>query len=171
MEALNFNDDFFSDESYEQYIKDEKEKPKKKKRLLATLDIETDPFLYGREPQPFCCGFYCEELDLYKEFWGEDCLYEFLDFIELHDDNFHIFAHNGGTFDFIYFLRMGCFNSSHIQPNVINGRIVKAYFSDHIFQDSYAIMPLKLSKMGNKPMCLSIIKIIAITPQRSLETP
>lgn len=118
---------------------------KKPKAMIAVVDFETDPFLYGRNPRPFCSGFYDGEI--YKEFWGDDCALQLVDYIISRKDPLCIYAHNGGKFDFFYFLELGIIQNPVL---IINGRIVKARFLDvHEIRDSYAIMPAPLAKIGN----------------------
>jgi hypothetical protein len=52
-----------------------------------------------------------------------------------------IFAHNGGKFDFFYFLDYLPAGDMRI----INGRIIKARLGNHELRDSYAIMPFPLA--------------------------
>ena len=85
-------------------------------RRIATIDCETDPFLYNRLPVPFIWGYYDETT--YKEFTDTDKL---CDFISTRDRI--IYAHNGGKFDFHFIVnRLKTF----VPMLVINGRIVKA---------------------------------------------
>lgn len=126
---------------------EEKESRKKRKikRELAVWDIETDPFLYGRVPSPFCCGIAIKKPDCieYHEFWGDDCIENFLMFICSYPTPLKIYAHNGGKFDFIYLLKLGWLEGT---PRIINGRIVEAKLDQHILRDSYAIIPVALAQ-------------------------
>ena len=76
---------------------------KKKEYKLATFDIETDPFKKGRVPEPFCCGLYLIETNEYMQWWGKNCLYQFIEYLKECPHNLIIYAHNGGKFDFYYF--------------------------------------------------------------------
>jgi len=87
---------------------------------IATLDAETDPFVYKRVPEPFAWGLFTG--DDYIETWGDDCTAEMLEKIEAHKEPLRIYAHNGGKFDFFFLLRFGVLRN----PQIINGRIVKA---------------------------------------------
>jgi len=114
---------------------------KKEKYKIAVFDIETDPFKHGRKPEPFCCGFY--DGDLYKEFWGADCIEQFIIYCESLDTKHIIYAHNGGKFDFFYLLEKKALTNPAV---LINGRIVKCGFIDkHELRDSYAIIPIPLA--------------------------
>ena len=113
---------------------------KKQPKKLAVFDIETDPFLYGREPRPFCLGFFDGEL--YREWWGPDCVARFIEFLAECEQPYIIYAHNGGKFDFFYLLRDGVIENP---IKIINGRIVKAKIGIHELRDSYAIIPVPLA--------------------------
>jgi hypothetical protein len=106
-------------------------------RKLAVVDLETDPFLYGRLPKPFCAGFYDGEN--YAEFWGLDCVAQLMAHIAAQKENLIIYAHNGGKFDFFYM-----FDYLENPVRIINGRIVEATCGKHLFRDSYAILPVPL---------------------------
>lgn len=113
----------------------------RKKRTVATIDAETDPFLYGREPNPFCWGFY--DGDSYVDFWGDDSTEQLIDY--LRDlDGVTIYAHNGGKFDFFFLLPW-------LDPDlmIINGRIAKATMFEGAIElrDSWLILPMSLSTM------------------------
>ena len=112
----------------------------KRKRKIAVFDIETDPFLYGRAPQAFAIGYYDGET--YRDFWGDNCIAEFLDFLA-DQPPCYLYAHNGGRFDFYYI-----FQWIENPIKIINGRIVSAKIGRHILRDSYAILPVPLSTFG-----------------------
>jgi hypothetical protein len=119
---------------------------KKEKWKIAVIDFETDPFKFDREPVPFAAGFYDGEI--YKEFWGDDCVIQLIIFLESLKTPHRIYAHNGGKFDFFFFLKHDVIQNPAL---IINGRIVRARFMGiHEIRDSYAILPLPLAKMGAK---------------------
>ena len=123
-----------------------KKKTKKPKRILAVIDFETDPFLHGREPHAFACGFY--DGTVYKDFWGDDCADQLIVYLESRKEPLLIYAHNGGKFDFFYLLEKGALTNPCM---LINNRIVKSgLIGLHEVRDSYAILPIPLSKLGNK---------------------
>lgn len=106
-------------------------------KRTATLDIETDPFLYGRVPIPFACGFYDGEK--YFQTWGDNCIAEMADYLAHYPVACEIYAHNGGKFDWYYF--------SYVlgEPlSFINNRLIKASLYHHIVRDSYAVIPAPL---------------------------
>lgn len=114
------------------------------KRVIAVIDAETDPFKFGRVPKPFCWGFY--DGTIYKQFWGNsllDCTVMLLDYLESREDELLIYAHNGGKFDFLFFVEklLG-------KIRIVNGRILEAHLGKHTLRDSYAILPISLKKLG-----------------------
>lgn len=106
-------------------------------RKLATLDIETDPFKYGRMPLPFAVGFY--DGSHYHQTWGDDCILKMLDYLRTYPEPLSIYAHNGGKFDWVFF-------SDQLDGPLkfINSRLVQASLLHHIVRDSYAILPAPL---------------------------
>ena len=131
-------------------------KPKKVLRSIAVGDFETDPFAYGRIPKPFACGFMVEGLSTDKEyryFWGDDCVSQFLSFLQGVKTPLLIYFHNGGKFDFFFFLK-------HLQNpvKVIHGRIVKATIGIHEFRDSWAIIPMPLASYKKEKIDYSLME-------------
>lgn len=114
-----------------------KRKPKAELKI-AVIDLETDPFKFGRLPQPFAAGFFDGET--YQDFWGDDCVNQLLHFLYRYPEPLLIYAHNGGKFDFFYM-----FDALENPVKIINGRIVSAKVGKHEIRDSYAIIPLPLS--------------------------
>ncbi len=113
---------------------------KESKKRLAIVDTETDPFAQGVVVKPFTLGFF-DGVD-YVDFWGDDCVQQFFDHLDTLPDDYIIYAHNGGKFDFFFFL-------SHLAPGqtplIMNGRLVKIQFGRQEFRDSFAIIPQALS--------------------------
>lgn len=117
---------------------------RKSKRKIAVLDFETDPFKYGRMPQPFAAGYY--DGDIYKEFWGENCWLDLGNF--LMTQNVTVYAHNGGKFDFFYLLEFLNYKLDDLNDKefkLINGRIAVAQCGQAELRDSYLILPMPLS--------------------------
>jgi len=111
---------------------------------IATIDVETDPFMYGRHPRPFAVAYY-DGGDVTR-FWGDDCMTKMFEHLEWCEPHI-IFAHNGGRFD-VYQGMMSWIMGSALR--VINNRIVKATLQGrtaHQLRDSWAIMPYKLANM------------------------
>lgn len=126
------------------YDKARRKEKKKASERIAVVDFETDPFLEGRIPVPFSAGFF--DGKIYREFWdtnGVSCVDQLCDYLLTLDDEWTIFAHNGGKFDFFFFIEKGVVNNPVM---LINGRIVKAGFlGRHTLRDSYAMMPIPLA--------------------------
>lgn len=113
--------------------------PRKKViREVAVIDLETDPFEYGRRPEPFVAGYY--DKDGFKYFWGDDCIKQLVEFLIDQPKNLLIYAHNGGKFDYFYFL-----DYLENPLKIINGRIAKCKLDRHELRDSYSIIPIPLS--------------------------
>ena len=109
----------------------------KKKQPIATLDIETDPFLYNRTPLPFAIGFYDGET--YQDFWGDDCVLQMMEYLS-HREPLTIYVHNGGGFDFWY---MQDFITNPLF--FIHSRIAKCgLLGKHELRDSYKMIPVPL---------------------------
>lgn len=111
-------------------------------KKIATLDTETDPFQYGRIPKPFAVGHYDGES--YYEFFGDDCIELYIHYLNSLDDDekddLIIYAHNGGKFDFHFFMRY--LDTDMI---VINGRLSEVKICGITCRDSYLLLPLPLS--------------------------
>lgn len=106
---------------------------------IATLDFETDPFKFGREPVPFCCGIFDGEV--YRQWWGAECVINIVEYIREELQDYTIYAHNGGKFDYFFMLE---YFESNIK--IINGRIAKAKIGKATLTDSLLILPAPLSQ-------------------------
>lgn len=104
---------------------------------FATIDCETDPFLYGRVPKPFVWGFY--DGKQFDYFTHTDAVAEKL-------SNFKgaVYAHNGGKFDYHFLI-------PHIQQKsrimVINGRLSRFKIGQATCYDSFNLLPMALKKL------------------------
>src|SRR5579862_7391491 len=105
--------------------------------ITAVLDFETDPFRYGRIPQPFAVELYTDQTTFVA--WGNDCVEKLMDYLEMLETPCRIYAHNGGKFDF-FFIYPYLDNPIRI----INNRIVSAKLFHHNLRDSFAIIPVPL---------------------------
>lgn len=118
-------------------------KHKATKKIIAVVDTETDPFAVGVAVKPFALGF--DTGDRYVDFWGDDCVEQFFAYLATltaNGDEFIIYAHNGGKFDFFFFLP---FLDAEQTPLIMGGRLVKIFFQGQEFRDSFAIIPQGLS--------------------------
>lgn len=120
----------------------------RKKRRIAVIDCETDPFLRHREPKPFVWGYYDGEI--YEEFWGdpldpylgwESCTRDLVEFITDLSYEVTIYAHNGGKFD--YFFLLAYLEREKI--TVINGRLSTCHIGKCVLKDSFNIIPVPLA--------------------------
>lgn len=118
---------------------------------IATIDIETDPFLAGRTPEPFAVGI--KWGDIYVDFWGDDCIADAVMWLEAIETPLTIYAHNGGKFDFMFLL-------AHVSNpiKVIHGRIASAKLGIHTLRDSWLINPQPLSAYKKDEIDYSIFE-------------
>lgn len=144
-------------ESYVKQTDDEKKlkrKPyiSKKKIPIAVIDFETDPFKHGSTVAPFAAGFFDGEI--YKDFWGDDCVDQLCNYLDSREPLL-IYAHNGGKFDFMFLLWAGKIDNPVF---IIDGRIVKCPLGKHELRDSFAAMPVALSKFNKEVIDYEIMK-------------
>jgi hypothetical protein len=127
------------------------------KERICTFDIETDPFKYRRAPKPFACGLYYTDTDKYIDFWGDNCIEKFFNYLaENHKpDELRIFAHNGGMFDFMFFLDKF---DDQFKPFIINSRLVEIKAGGQFFHDSFAMIPVPLGQYDKVQIDYSIME-------------
>jgi hypothetical protein len=126
------------------------EKPPLTKRLGA-VDLETDPFLEQRRPVPFAAGLALDD-GRYFKFWGDDCVEQLFDKIEYlkqelweeSREEYCFYAHNGGKFDFHFFMN---YLDDDCEPFLIDKRLVKIMYQGVEFRDSYSLIPVALKKL------------------------
>jgi DNA polymerase elongation subunit (family B) len=106
-------------------------------RKLSVLDLETDPFEYNVVPKPFVAEYYDGDESIV--IWHPDCVRKLVARLRERKTPTIIYAHNGGKFDYLYFLE-------HLDADmrIVNGRIIQANIGQHELRDSYAIMPFPL---------------------------
>jgi len=118
---------------------------RKPKRIKGTIDAETDPFLFMREPEPFAWGVYID--GVFTHFWGnkknwmQTCTQPLVDFL-FSLRNVTLYAHNGGKFDFHFLLPYA--NKEEI--TIINGRIAVMWIGDVKLVDSALLLPFPLDE-------------------------
>lgn len=118
------------------------------KRLIWTIDCETDPFKYARVPEPFIWGIYTG-----VSYHHMDTVQEVVDFIKDHD--VICYAHNGGKFDFHYLL---AHINLHEEIKVINGRLVVAKIGKCELRDSWNLLPIPLAQYQKTKVDYSIFE-------------
>lgn len=126
------------------------------KKIIAIVDTETDPFESGLIVKPFAVGFY--DGQTYVDFWGDDCVKQFFSYLETltaQGYEFIIYAHNGGKFDFFFFLE---YLDQQSSPLIMSGRLVRIFFQGQEFRDSFAIIPQGLSSYQKEEIDYSLFK-------------
>lgn len=125
---------------------DKRRAPKReeRKRCIAILDMETDPFNDTTKEAifPFVCELYSDQFGSIV-IWEEDqerFVTKVVAAIEALPDAYTIYAHNGGKFDFLFLV-------SKIKGEVkFKGRaIMSAHIGNHELRDSLHILPEKLA--------------------------
>lgn len=112
-----------------------------RQKRLATIDAETDPFEFGKVPAPFLWVYHDDEETV--KFWGKNCTRQLFDHIK--NKNRMIYAHNGGKFDFFFFLEHLV---EEVEPKMINGRIVSMDLGMATLRDSYSLLPVPLKQIN-----------------------
>jgi DNA polymerase type B, organellar and viral len=120
-------------------------------KRIAVLDLETDPFEYGKMIHPFAAGFY--DGKVFTSFWGSDCVSRTVQMLLNVSEPLMIYAHNGGRFDYFYFLRY-----MEQSLRIVNGRIIQAFLGKHELRDSYAIMPFALETYNKTKIDYNLFK-------------
>lgn len=117
---------------------------------IAVFDCETEPFDGKRtEYRPFAIGFY--DGVQYRRFWGNNCIPDFLRFLREYPEPLMLYAHNGGKFDFLFFMPyLGK------ELLIINNRITKATLYKHELRDSVSIIPEALERFHGENSKLTI---------------
>lgn len=108
---------------------------RKNARQIAVADCETDPFKFGRIPQPFLWGFY-DGKD-YLEFKTTKDFVEYVKGLDI-----IIYAHNGGKFDW-HFIKE--YIEAYQDVMIISGRLASFKIGKAEFRDSYSLIPLPLA--------------------------
>lgn len=111
---------------------------RKKEKVIAVADCETDPFDGVTIVQPFIWGYY--DGKNYEEFRTTEA---FMKFIYTLPETI-LYAHNGGKFDWMFILD---YIDDFEKVMIINGRLSKFKIGDVEFRDSMNILPVSLKKM------------------------
>lgn len=120
----------------------------RKTRPIWTVDCETDPFKQGRIPKPFIWGIYTG-----SEFHQFKTTTAMLDFLT--QNNVIAYAHNGGKFDWHFFIDK-IPNKTSVM--IINGRIAKFKIGKCEFRDSYSILPFALKNYKKDEIDYSLLE-------------
>lgn len=113
-------------------------------RHIAILDFETDPFDDAKKSEilPFVCELYSDQFGsivIWDDFF-ETFIKKVVTAIESLPDEYTIYAHNGGKFDYMFLVR-------HLRGVVkFKGRaIMSCRIGNHELRDSLHILPEKLA--------------------------
>lgn len=116
---------------------------------IAVLDTETDPFDNNAlsSVYPFLAILYSDQFEP-MVFWQDNwklLIAEVKNAIEALSDRYIIYAHNGGRFDFMFFIH-------ELRGKVMfKGRsLMSAKIGRHELRDSFHILPEKLQAIGGK---------------------
>lgn len=110
-----------------------------KKRRIAVLDLETDPFDGESNIDPFVAEIYAGDDFPPIVIWDDDpkrFIMSVYDAIENLPDRYIIYAHNGGRFDWMFFIRL-------LTGRVMfkGNSIMSAKIGNHEIRDSMHIIP------------------------------
>lgn len=111
---------------------------------IAVFDIESYDWINA-----YAIGLYYDEI--YKEFIGDDCIKQFLEFVLTKKfRGYSFFAHNGGKFDFNFLLQN---NLKDFEIDIIRSgsRLIQISFKKNKqiwkFKDSFCFLPFSLKKI------------------------
>ena len=115
------------------------------KKILGTIDFETDPFLHDRVPVPFASCIWFGDDDNQVVWSEKKCAKKTFDAIEKLPAC-ELYAHNGGKFDFWFLLPW----AENQEVKIINGRIAKMRIGECVLIDSYLLIAEPLKKYKKK---------------------
>lgn len=125
---------------------------KSKARPISVVDCETDPFKFGRVPQPFIWGYY--NGDEYHTF---STTKELVDFLAPRREI--CYAHNGGKFDWHFCVDFIDAFEEGQDVTIINGRLAKFKIGECECRDSYNILPVGLAQYEKQSFDYSLLEI------------
>lgn len=112
---------------------------------VGVIDFETDPFdplmRVHKRIEPFHCTVYYSDTD-YRQFWNNDSaalLAELFAYLKTCKPTI-FYAHNGGRFDWHYFIH-------EMRGRILykGSRIIRFRLWGHCFRDSFPLLPVKLA--------------------------
>jgi len=109
--------------------------------MIGTIDSETDPFLKYRKPVPFAWCIYFNDKK-YHMTWGKNSTQDILNII-YKLPKCTLYAHNGGKFDFHFFIGL---LTKPPKVTIINGRIATIKIGKVTFKDSLLLIPAALGQ-------------------------
>jgi len=107
---------------------------------FGVIDSETDPFEFGKVPQPFAWEILMPDGEIFVS-WGKSATLEVVEYLKQMPKR-TLYAHNAGKFD-AHFLIPFC------EPQdlmIINGRIAKLRVGLVTIVDSYLLVPIALEQ-------------------------
>lgn len=110
---------------------------------VAALDIETTPGRYGYRPEPVCVCIKSEDLHFSVKFWGADCVEKSIAFLNAQPKKGKLLAHNGGKFDFGYYLH------DPGKKRVVGSRLLTSSVTGWETLDTMLLMPTSLKNLGH----------------------
>lgn len=119
---------------------------------VGTFDCETDPFVFGRVPYPFAACAYFSDSN-YLLLWEPDILKKVIRTLRKMPPCI-LYAHNGGKFDFHFFLEWA--NKDEIV--IRNGRVTQMQIGKVILKDSWPLMPFPLEEYRKTPINYAIFE-------------
>ena len=117
--------------------------PKKKAVPIAALDIETTPGRFGYRPEPVCVCIKSDDLRFAVKFWGENCIQDSVAFLAAQPVKGKLLAHNGGKFDFGYYLH------DPGKKRVVGSRLLTSSVTGWDTLDTMLLMPTSLKNLGH----------------------
>lgn len=121
-----------------------------RKKLIAAIDAETDPFKLGRIPACFCWDYF--DGQEHVTFWGEGSTAQIFNHLDSLAYPCIAYAHNGGKFDFHFLI-------PHLPDDckimLLGSRIAKLSWENSNgkkveLRDSFLIIPTALKQSGEK---------------------
>lgn len=109
-------------------------------KLIGAGDMETDPFKQGRFPVPFTVGFF--DGKIYRDWWGPNCVRDFVAHLKKSRWEGYIYFHNGGRFDFHFLLP---YLPRDVEIQAVKSRIAKIKAWGVEFRDSFLLLPVGLA--------------------------
>lgn len=125
---------------------------RQKPRTISVIDCETDPFKYGRVPQPFIWGYYNG-----TEYRTFSTTREMVDFLSTRREI--CYAHNGGKFDWHFCVDFIDQFEEGQDVTVINGRLAKFKLGECECRDSYNILPIGLAQYEKMAFDYDILEV------------
>jgi DNA polymerase type B, organellar and viral len=116
---------------------------KTRRKPIAALDIETTAGKFQERPTPICVCIKSNDLRFAVKFWGENCIEESVQFLAAQPIKGRLLAHNGGKFDFGYYLH------DPGKKRVVGSRLLTSSVTGWETLDTMLLMPTALKNLGH----------------------